>query len=234
MKKCAIMQPTYLPWAGYFNLVDQVDVFVFLDDAQFQKNSWHNRNRILVNHRTHWITVPVNRKALSQTINKSSVDEKQNWKQKHVKLLRQTYSKHPFSNDLLPVCDVIENCDFQSLADLNVHLIEWFMMKLDIKTECVLSSQLNISGKRTERIIKILEKLNADIYLSPQGAAEYLDLDDFVNQTCVNLTYQSFEPKQYQNYGHDKFESHLSIVDIVANIGWKNTKKYIAQNKVSI
>ena len=74
------MQPTYLPWAGYFNLIAQVDVFVFLDDAQFQKNSWHNRNRILLNHGTHWITVPVNRKALSQTINKSSVDEKQNWK----------------------------------------------------------------------------------------------------------------------------------------------------------
>jgi len=224
---CAIMQPSYLPWAGYFNLIAQADVFVFLDDAQLQKNSWHNRNRILVNHLPHWITVPVNRIALSQTINKSSIDVKQNWKQKHVKLLRQTYSKHHFSDDILSVCDIIENYDFKSLADLNVYLIEWVMMKLDIKTEFFLSSDLNISGKRTDRIINILEKLKADVYLSPQGAAEYLDLDDFPNQTSINLTFQSFEPKPYDHHRHDKFESHLSIVDVVANIGWENTKKYI-------
>lgn len=227
MIKCAIMQPTYMPWAGYFNLIGQVDVFVFLDDAQFQKNSWHNRNRILVNHRPYWITAPINRKALSQTINKSLFDDKQNWRQKHVKLLRHTYSKHPFMNDILPVCDIIENYDFKSLADLNVSLIKWAMMKLDIKTECFLSSELNVSGKRTERIIKILDKLNADVYLSPQGAAEYLDLDNFSKQTSTKLTFQSFEHKIYEQHRQDKFESHLSIVDVVANIGWENTKKYI-------
>jgi hypothetical protein len=227
MIKCAIMQPTYLPWAGYFNLIAQVDVFVFLDDAQFQKNSWHNRNRILVNHLPHWITAPINRKSLSQTINKSLFDDKQNWKQKHVKLLRQTYSKHPYSYDIMPVCDIIENNHFQSLADLNILLIKWMMMRLDINTKCFLSSELNISEKRTERIIKILEKLNADIYLSPKGAAEYLDLDDFSNQTSTKLTFQSFEHNLYDQYQQDKFESHLSIVDVVANIGWENTKKYI-------
>tara|TARA_B110000444_G_C18780407_1_gene567129 strand:+ start:627 stop:1313 length:687 start_codon:yes stop_codon:yes gene_type:complete len=227
MIKCAIMQPTYLPWSGYFNLVAQVDVFVFLDDAQFQKNSWHNRNRILVNNCPYWITAPVNHKALSQTINKSLFDDKQNWKQKHVKLLRHTYSKHPFSHDILPICDIIENYNSQSLADLNVSLIKWIMMKLDIKTECFLSSELNISGKRTERIINILKKLNADVYLSPQGAAEYLDLDDFSIQTNTKLTFQSFENKVYEQYRQDKFESHLSIVDVVANIGWENTKKNI-------
>ena len=227
MIKCAIMQPSYLPWAGYFNLVAQVDVFVFLDDAQFQKNSWHNRNRILVNQTPHWLTAPVNRKSLSQTINKSLFDDKQNWKQKHVKLLRQTYSKHPFSDEILPVCDIIENYDFQNLSDLNICLIKWVMKKLKIKTECFLSSELNILGKRTDRIIKILQKLNADIYLSPQGSAEYLDLDGFSDKTSVKLTFQSFEPKLYKQFRQDKFESHLSIIDVVANLGWKNTKKYI-------
>ena len=221
------MQPSYLPWAGYFNLIAQSDVFVFLDDAQFQKNSWHNRNRIFVNHLPHWITVPVNRKASSQKINETPIEIARNWKQKHVKLLRQTYSKHPFSNEILPVCDIFENYDFKSLAELNVHLIEWIMVKLDIKTQFFLSSDLNISGKRTERVINILEKLKADVYLSPQGAAEYLDLDDFPSKTTVKLTFQSFEPKPYNQHKHEKFESHLSIVDVVANIGWENTKKYI-------
>ena len=148
--------------------------------------------------------------------------------------MRQTYSKHSFSKDILQVCDVIENCDFQSLADLNVHLIKWFMMKLDIKTECVLSSQLNILGKRTERIIKILEKLNADVYLSPQGAAEYLNTDSFSNQTSINLSFQFFEPEPYDQYLENKFESHLAIVDVVANIGWQNAKKYVTYIKVSL
>jgi len=227
MIKCAIMQPSYLPWAGYFNLIAQVDAFVFLDDAQFQKNSWHNRNRILVNQLPHWITAPIKRESLSQTINKSSFDNKQNWQQKHVKLLKQTYSKHPFSEDVFPLFEFIENCDSKNLADLNIRLIKWVMMKLDIKTDCFLSSELDVSGKRTERIIKILEKLNADIYLSPEGSAEYLELDDFSSKSSTKLTFQSFEPKLYSQHLQDKFESHLSIIDVVANIGWKKTKKYI-------
>jgi hypothetical protein len=84
---CAIMQPTYLPWAGYFNLISQSDVFVFLDDAQFQKNSWHNRNRILVNHLPHWITLPVRHAALCQTIRQTELDDSKNWRRKHIKLL---------------------------------------------------------------------------------------------------------------------------------------------------
>ena len=141
--------------------------------------------------------------------------------------MRQTYSKHPFSDEILPVCDIIENYDFQNLADLNICLIKWVMMKLNIKTKCFLSSELNILGKRTDRIIKILQKLNADIYLSPQGSAEYLDLDGFSDKTSMKLTFQSFEPKIYKQFRQDKFESHLSIIDVVANLGWKNTKKYI-------
>ena len=227
MIKCAIMQPSYLPWAGYFNLIAEVDVFVFLDDAQFQKNSWHNRNRILVNRLPYWITAPIKRESLSQIINKSLFDDKQKWQQKHVKLLRQTYAKHPFSKDVLPLFEAIENCNFQNLADLNISLIKWVMMKLDIETDCFLSSKLGVSGKRTERIIKILEKLNADVYLSPRGSAEYLELDDFSNKSSAKLTFQTFKPKLYNQYLQDKFESHLSIVDVVANIGWKKTKKYI-------
>ena len=72
--KCAIMQPTYLPWPGYFNLISKADVFVFLDDAQFQKNSWHNRNRILVENKPHWITVPVKHKSLDQKINETEIE----------------------------------------------------------------------------------------------------------------------------------------------------------------
>jgi hypothetical protein len=221
------MQPSYLPWSGYFNLIAESNVFVFLDDAQLQKNSWHNRNRILVNHSPHWITVPVSRKSLSQTINETTIDSRQNWKQKHIKLLGQTYSKHPFSEDVRQICEVLEAHNFNTLAELNIYLIKFIMSKIGIETKVLLSSELNIIGKRTDRIVSIVESLNADVYLSAQGSAEYLDLDGFIEQTSVNLAFQTFEPKVYNHFRHDEFESHLSIVDVIANLGWDKTKEYI-------
>ena len=227
MIRCAIMQPTYLPWAGYFNLIAQSDIFVFLDDAQFQKNSWHNRNRILVNHSPHWITIPIRHSNLTQTIAESSFAEGYNWQIKHPKLLRQTYAKHPFANDILQLCNFLEDNQFDSLAELNVHLIKWFMVKLNLNRQCFLSSELSVCGTRTERLINILEYFGADIYLSPQGAAEYLAQDNFVGLSQAKLVFQDYQPAPYTQYRHYEFESHLSIVDVIANIGLESTKSYI-------
>ena len=223
------MQPTFLPWPGYFNLISSVDTFVFLDDAQLQKNSWHNRNRILVNQNPHWISVPVKREKLSQTIAKTKLDDSQRWRSKHVKLLQQVYSKHPFSKDVLELCDILQKDDSTYLAELNIQLIKWFLSKLKISTTIVLASDLDIEGNRTERVINILKKLKASSYLSPKGAEEYLEEDGFSEQKFVTLEIQFFESLQYLQYKKNEFESYLSIVDIVANLGWTATKKYIYQ-----
>ncbi|MEI8087954.1 MAG: WbqC family protein, partial [Paludibacter sp.] len=175
---CAIMQPTYLPWAGYFNLIAQADVFVFLDDAQFQKNSWHNRNRLLVNHVPHWITVPVKRNFLGQRINETEIDSTQNWRVKQSKLLQQTYSKHPFPKDVQSICSVIEQNAIEHLAEFNIFLIRWVLNQLDIQTEIQLSSEMSVEGKRTDRLIELLQQVHADCYLSPKGAMDYLEKDE--------------------------------------------------------
>jgi len=221
------MQPTYLPWAGYFNLIVKADVFVFLDDAQFQKNSWHNRNRLLVNHAPHWITVPVKHKVLAQSIKETEIDTTQQWRKKHCKLIQQVYSKHPFAKDVLDICSVIEQDNIAHLAELNINLIQWLLEKLNIQTEIVVSSAMGIEGKRTTRLIELLKQLQADCYLSPKGAMEYLEEDDFAGQTAINLVYQKFNPAPYPQHQHQPFESQLSIVDIAANIGWEATKQYI-------
>lgn len=227
--KCAIMQPTFLPWAGFFNLISDVDIFVFLDDAQLQKNSWHNRNRILVNQSAHWISVPVKREKLSQTIAETKLDDSQRWRSKHVKLLQQVYSKHPFSKDILELCEILQKDDSSHLAELNIRLIRWFLLKLEIPTTTFLSSDLNIEGKRTERIIDILKKLKASSYFSPKGAEEYLDEDGFLEQKVIKLEVQNFESLPYYQHKKHEFESYLSIVDVLANLGWPATKKYIFQ-----
>jgi hypothetical protein len=227
MKTCSVMQPTYLPWAGYFNLIAKSDVFVFLDDAQFQKNSWHNRNRVVVNHIPHWITVPVKHRVLAQKIKETEIDITQQWRRKHTRLLQQVYSKHPFAEDMLDICSVIEQDNITHLAALNISLIQWILEKLNIRTEVFLSSAMSIGGERTTRLIRFLKHLQVDCYLSPKGAMEYLEEDGFTSQTAVNLVYQEFNPTPYVQHNHQPFESHLSIVDVVANIGWQATRQYV-------
>jgi len=227
MTTCSIMQPSYLPWAGYFNLIAKSDIFVFLDDAQFQKNSWHNRNRLLVNHSPHWITVPVRRKLLAQSIKETEIDTTQQWCKKHCKLIEQVYSKHPFAKDVLDICSVIEQDKIKNLAELNINLIKWILGKLNIQTKIFVSSNFGVEGKRTTRLIVLLEKLQSDCYLSPKGAMEYLEEDGFAGQTDINLVYQEFNPAPYTHHNHQPFESHLSIIDVVANLGWETAKHYI-------
>lgn len=219
------MQPTYLPWAGYFNLIAKADIFVFLDDAQFQKNSWHNRNRVLVNHEPHWITVPVKHKALAQTIKETEIDSTKHWRKKHSKLLQNVYGRHPFAKDILDICAVIEQDNTSHLSELNIKLIHWFLEKLNIETEIFLSSTMGIEGKRTARLIELLEQLRVHCYISPKGAMDYLEEDGFDNQSTINLVYQEFNPAPYMQ--HQSFESHLSIVDVVANVGWEATRQYV-------
>lgn len=222
------MQPTYLPWSGYFNLIARSDKFVFLDDVQYQKNSWHNRNQLLVNKSPHWVTVPIKHKSLSQTIKDSEIDQIQHWRRKHSFLIKNVYSKHPFFNDISDICSFLEEDNSKFLADLNIKLIRWFLDKLTIQTEIFLSSDIPSDGKRSSRLISILKHLMADTYLSPVGAMNYLQEDNFVGTSDINLLLQNFSPQPYQQYRHLLFESHLSIIDVVANLGWQGTRVYIS------
>jgi hypothetical protein len=225
--KCAIMQPTYLPWAGYFNLISQVDTFVFLDDAQYQKNSWHNRNRILLNKSVHWITVPVKKSSLNQTILTSSIDNTQSWRKKHIKKLQQTYAKSPFSGNVMEICQKLESAKVNNLAELNIEMICWVMSKLDIDTKIMLASGMEITMRRTNTIIEILKILKADTYISPLGSTDYLKEDDFIKKTTVELFFHDYASEPYHQYKADIFTSHLSIVDVVANLGWCGAKQYV-------
>jgi len=221
------MQPTYLPWSGYFNLINSSDIFVFLDDAQYQKNSWHNRNRILLGQATHWITTPVRKEVHTQSIQNTIVDDAQNWREKQVRLISQNYARHPFVSDLVELYAIIRDDKLTSLADLNIAVILWASAKLEITTEMHRSSELGIEGQRTDRIISILKFFNADEYLSPVGAGEYLAQDAFTEHSSCKLTFQNFNPPQYTQLKSDTFVSHLSFIDVLANIGWKGLKEYI-------
>lgn len=230
--KCAIMQPTYFPWAGYFNLMAKVDYFVFLDDAQFQKGTWHNRNKFLSHGKEHWLTVPVLRKRLNQKICESLLDDSKNWRRKQALFLEQSYKHHPFYHEIEHVVEMLHDLDCHHLAKLNIEIIKKFASILNINTNFVLSSALNIDESRTSKLIRICNDLACDEYLSPCGAKDYLMEDGFTDLTDIALVFNQFDAKPYSQQGTKAYISHLSIFDVIANIGANEARKYIQHEEV--
>lgn len=227
--RCSVMQPTYLPWAGYFNLIALADVFVFLDDAQYSKNSFHNRNQYLQNGEAGWITVPVKKGSHDKKIAESLIDASNPWAKKHVALLENVYNSHLYFKDFFPSIKFLFDEPPQTIGDLNIKLIMAIAGYLGFKPKFVRSSELNIKADRTARLVKICEHFNCDEYLSPAGAKEYLMQDGDFSSSPIKLEFQSFVCENYaqKNARKGEFVSHLSIIDVIANLGRDGARDYV-------
>ena len=221
------MQPHYFPWSGYFNLISKVDKFVFLDDAQFSKDSWHSKNFIIVNKEKFSLKVPTEKSPLSSKIKDKIINQNNNWKSKQVKTIFQSYSKHKFINDLNELLDYFLTLNTDNLSDLNIKITKFLNKKLKIKAEFFYSSSFKINEKRTAKLVKILELLDATEYISPEGAKSYLDEDGFSELTKVKLVFNNFIGTKYQQINQINFKKNLSIIDVIANLGWINTEDYV-------
>ena len=228
------MQPTYMPWAGYLNLMAQVDLFVYLDDVQHERSSWQNRNRVLVKGVPTWLTVPVVRGFLGAKINHVAMDDATPWRRKHVLLLSNSYARHKYVREMLEATELLGVTSLTYLADLNIALLEWLRHKLEITTPTVRSSQLGVDGVRTDRLISMLEKLGVTEYVTPSGALDYLQEDAFVDRTAIRLLVHDFHPAKYLQRNSEEFVSHLSILDVLAHLGWGGTKSYIHPTTKSV
>lgn len=226
--RCAVTQPTFLPWAGYFKLMFEVDNFVFLDDVQLSRQSWQTRNRILTGHDVRWVSVPVRHEALDQTIHATQIVEDRRWRSKICSQLRQGYARHPFSAHLESLLGLLEQTTPTSLAELNIGLIEVCTRHLAIATPCSRTSALPLGQTdRTKRLVEICGHFGCDTYVSPPGSADYLAEDGFQEQTDIALEFTDYHPPHYLQKGGGDFVSHLSIVDVVANLGWSGAAEYI-------
>ena len=215
MTVLAAHQPQYLPWLGFFDKMAQVDVFVLLDNVQFRKNEWQNRNRIKGPSGAQWITVPI-RHRFPQTIAEVEVVESQPWRRKHLRALESNYGKAPFFDQTMPLLANILEQPRDDLASLNIVLIEALADRLGIKTEMRIASEVKAREDPTLRLVDLCEELGADTYLSGAGG-DYLDLSAFTDSR-IAVRFQEFEHPIYpQIYG--EFESHLSVVDLLMNCG---------------
>ena len=227
---CSIMQPHYFPWPGYFNLISKSAKFVFLDDAQFSKASWHNRNAILVNKNKQWITVPTKKSKLGSTIAEKQVDHSFKWNLSQVRTVLQTYSKHRFIGDINELMNYFLELESENLSSLNIAIIKFISKKIKLNTEFFLSSDFNFSTKRTNKVVNILNAIDATEYLSPEGSKNYLEDDNFKKLINIKLSFNDYISKEYPQKNLNEFVSNLSIIDVIANLGWKNTGMYVRGN----
>ena len=226
------MQPTYFPWAGYFNLIAQANDFVFLDDAQLEKQSWQTRNRLILNGFVHWIIVPIRHQHLGQAITHTEVVDSSKWREKLAKSFSLNYGGHPYYKDAKELVDLLLSTKSVSLANLNESIIRLASSRLKLATNFYVASTMNVTGVRSDRLIAFCDKLGATEYLSPVGSLPYLEEDRFRDRASSKLLLQNYQPQAYKQKGSLSFHSHLSILDVVANLGWDCARQYVIQGFV--
>ena len=218
--RCAIMQPTYLPWAGYFNLISSVDTFVFLDDVQFSRNSWQSQNRIIVNGNVENLTLPIVKCSLSTLIKDVKVSPDTEWIDNHKIKILNAYQGADHFNELADLIHKIyQEIQDYSLSKINQILITYIANRLGINPNFVRASDLKCSGRRSEHLAEICRALSCDTYISPIGSKLYLQEDRFQENSGIKLHFQKYSPSIYTQYSTADFFSHMSILDVIANKG---------------
>ena len=219
--RVTILQPSYLPWLGFFEQMSRSDKFVLMDDVQYTRRDWRNRNRVRVNEGWAWLTVPVLQKnRFSQNLLETRIDNSVPWRKKHLQTLRQNYCKAPFFENYFLRCQQIYEKDWEFLFDLCLETIIFLKEELGIETPLLRSSQLKTSREKTERLLSICRKLSATHYLSGDSARDYIMEEDFSSQN-IELEYQNYEHPVYpQRYSG--FVPQLSTLDLLFNCGEKS------------
>ena len=233
---CAIMQPTYLPWAGYFDLIDQTEIFVFLDNVQVVKRDWDIRNRIKTSAGELFLTVPI-RKTHSRNetlFSNACLADDTRWKRNHLTSIRYAYSKAQFFDPIYSILEEILLKDWRTLSELNSGIIMRIAEGLKFSARFAFASRLTgIAGKRDELLASICKSIGYSRYLSPQGSSAYIEAEEpggAIVRNGIDLFYMSYTQPIYQQL-HGPFLSHLSVIDLLFNYGFERGAEVIRSGR---
>lgn len=219
MTRVAIMQPTYLPWSGYFGLMHSVDLFIFLDSVQFARRSWQQRNQIKTANGPQWLTVPVLAKGRrDQLISEVEIDGTVNFAASHRGSIEMSYRKAPcfdtHAGSLLALLESPGN----RLADLTIGLILRLKALMGISSRMLRSSELDGVGSKADLLASLCQQVGATEYISPPGSREYLEASDAFAKIGVPVRYFEFiHPEYPQRFG--EFLPNMSCIDMLFNCG---------------
>lgn len=225
MTKVAILQSNYIPWKGYFELIGNVDTFIFLDNVQYTKNDWRNRNKIITDKGLDWITIPINNSINEKINEKNFIDAR--WKQKHYKTISQNYSKSPFFQEYHFLLDYLYlNNNYENLSVYNTQAIKFISQEI-LKFKTIFGSYESEKEfvDPNHRLLEILKLYGAKTYVTGPSAAAYLD-DNLFLLNGIEIQFFKYGPyKPYKQRGTE-FIDHVSILDTVFNCG-SNIREYI-------
>lgn len=217
--RIGILQPGYLPWLGFFEQMYKSDVFVIYEDVQYDKHGWRNRNRIKTANGVQWLTVPILVKFEEHPlISEVEVDNKQNWRKKHLSAIQQSYSKAPFYKEYAGIFEEAYSRDWEYLIDIDMYFITKLSECLGMGSKkTIRSSTLDATGDRVERLVNMCKMFKADTFYEGAAGRNYLDEKHFAGHG-IRLEFQDYRHPVYnQLYGD--FVPYLSVIDLLFNHG---------------
>jgi hypothetical protein len=232
----ACHQPNFLPWLGYFAKIFHADVFFLLDDAQFtqghNRHNWTTRVRILTDQGPSWLSIPVRRsgkgKQLIRDVQINTRDFR--WIRKTLRRLEQGYGKTPCFSEYYPELKEIVLRKYTSIAELNIDSIEWLVEVLRIRVKILRSSEYSSDSRSNERLIDLTKSVGGKVYLSGDGADDYLLKEKFENNG-IEIQKMGFEHPVYKQAHSSEFVPGLSIIDALFNIGSEATRDLLANSR---
>jgi WbqC-like protein family len=231
---CVILQPSYIPWRGYFHLIQKSDVFVFYDDVQYDKHGWRNRNRLKFPTGVQWLTIPVKAKGNTTAhilIKDVKILEDKAWHKNHRQTIHFGYSKAPYYKKYAPLLDHFYSQQAASLADFTIDSTMILARELGIeKTRFLRSSALSASGVKSDRLLEILTSLGATHYVSGPSARDYMELDKFA-AAGITVEFMQYVYPEYPQL-HGTFEPQVSILDLMMMTG-PDAPRYIWDRSIS-
>tara|TARA_B100000959_G_C14988557_1_gene626683 strand:+ start:2547 stop:3260 length:714 start_codon:yes stop_codon:yes gene_type:complete len=230
MIKSAIMQPTFMPWIGYFDLIDQSDIFVYLDHVQFDYRSWQHKNKIKDSSKNELIlTIPVKSGEKKQKLKDVLIHKESKFFKKYLNSIFFNYKKSKYFESIFPDIKKIFEKNHTYLIDLNYDLINFFCKYLKINSKFLKSSSLNTLEKKDKLILEILEIIESKNYYTPAGSVKYLNKNKEFAEKNVNVFLQEYQCQKY-NQLHGDFIDYLSVLDLIMNEG-PNSKNIILSGK---
>jgi len=226
--KVVILQPSYIPWRGYFDQIRRADFFIFYDDVQYDKHGWRNRNQIKTAQGKQWMTIPVHTKGVTEgiPIQDVRIDWSKPWAKNHLKALTFAYAKAPHFASYAPWLDSVFGRHDEFLADFTIWLTIEIAREIGIAhTQFMRSSDIvNIDGQKTDRLIQILKHAGAKHYISGPSARDYIEKDKF-DEAGISLEYMEYNYPEYPQL-YPPFDQYVTILDLMFMVG-KDARKYI-------
>lgn len=218
MKTVAVLQSNYIPWKGYFDIIHDVDLFIFYDDVQFTKNDWRNRNKLKGTAEPQWLTVPVGSR-LDRLICEVEITDNR-WQKKHWQTIEQFYAKAPYFSlyrDFF--ADVYLDKHWDNLSELNHYLITHIAADfLGITTAWSDSRQFSCPGTRQDRLLSLLRQAEADRYVSGPAARDYIEETAF-QSAGIELIYKDYGGYPEYPQFYPPFSHQVSILDLLFQTG---------------